>query len=382
MEEIELIATATFGLEAIVKRELLALGYKDLKVENGKVTFKAQVKDIPIANLWLRSADRVLLKMGEFKATSFDELFEKTKALDWEEWISEDGEFTVNGKSINSKLFSVSDCQAIVKKAVVDKMKTKYKKEWFEETGPKYTIEVALLKDIATLTIDTSGSGLHKRGYREHSVEAPLKETLAAALVQLSYWNKDRTLLDPFCGSGTIPIEAAMIGRNIAPGLNRNFASEEWFRVKKEYWNDARREAWAEIKDDVKLNIIASDIDEEAVRIAKLNVEYLGLEEDIKVIHSDFFDLEIENDYGVIITNPPYGERLGGLVEVGGLYGDMGTKFKELDTFSIYVLTSDEGFEKLYGKKASRKRKLYNGRIKVDYYQYYGPRPPLKAYKN
>lgn len=380
MDGIELIATTTFGLEAIVKRELLALGYNGLKVENGKVTFKAEEKDIPVANLWLRSADRVLLKMGEFRATTFDELFEKTKALPWEEWITEDGEFTVEGKSINSKLFSVSDCQAIVKKAVVDKMKTKYNTEWFQETGAKYTIEVALLKDVATLTIDTSGQGLHKRGYRAHSVEAPLKETLAAALVQLSYWNKDRTLLDPFCGSGTIPIEAAMIGKNIAPGLNRNFASEEWSRVKKEYWNDARRKAWEAVDDDITLNIMASDIDEEAVRIAKLNVEYMGLEDDIKFVHSDFRDLDIENDYGVIISNPPYGERLGNTHEVGDIYKDMGKKFKELDTYSIYVLTSDEGFEKLYGKSASRRRKLYNGRIKVDYYQYYGPRPPLKLY--
>lgn len=380
MGEIELIATTTFGLEAIVKRELLALGYDDLKVENGKVTFKAEEKDIPIANLWLRSADRVLLKMGEFKATTFDELFEKTKALPWEEWITEDGEFTVEGKSINSKLFSVPDCQAIVKKSVVDKMKMKYNKEWFQETGAKYTIEVALLKDIATLTIDTSGSGLHKRGYRAHSVEAPLKETLAAALVQLSYWNKDRALLDPFCGSGTIPIEAAMIGKNIAPGLNRNFASEEWIRVKKEYWNDARRKAWEAVDDDIELNIIASDIDEEALKAAKLNVEYMGLEDDIKFVHSDFRDLDMKNDYGVIISNPPYGERLGNIHDVGDIYKDMGQKFKELDTYSVYVLTSDEGFEKLYGKPASRRRKLYNGRIKVDYYQYYGPRPPLKAY--
>lgn len=380
MGEIELIATTTFGLEAIVKRELLALGYDDLKVENGKVTFKAEEKDIPIANLWLRSADRVLLKMGEFKATTFDELFEKTKALPWEEWITEDGEFTVEGKSINSKLFSVPDCQAIVKKSVVDKMKMKYNKEWFQETGAKYTIEVALLKDIATLTIDTSGSGLHKRGYRAHSVEAPLKETLAAALVQLSYWNKDRALLDPFCGSGTIPIEAAMIGKNIAPGLNRNFASEEWIRVKKEYWNDARRKAWEAVDDDIELNIIASDIDEEALKAAKLNVDYMGLEDDIKFVHSDFRDLDMKNDYGVIISNPPYGERLGNIHDVGDIYKDMGQKFKELDTYSVYVLTSDEGFEKLYGKPASRRRKLYNGRIKVDYYQYYGPRPPLKAY--
>ncbi|NMA87302.1 MAG: class I SAM-dependent RNA methyltransferase [Tissierellia bacterium] len=375
MGEIDLIATSTFGLEAVVKRELLNLGYEDLRVENGKVHFKGIEEDIPKTNLWLRSADRVLINMGEFKATSFEELFEKTKALPWEEWITEDGEFTVEGKSVGSQLFSVPDCQAIVKKAVVEKMKTKYHREWFEENGAKFTIEVSLLKDIATLTIDTSGEGLHKRGYRLDSVEAPLKETLAAALVQLSYWNKDRLLLDPFCGSGTIPIEAAMIGKNMAPGLNRNFASEEWPRVKREYWHDARRTAW-EVMNEDKLNIIGSDIDKEAIKAAKENAENIGLEEDIKFIVKDIRDLKINDQYGVIISNPPYGERLGNKKEIEELYIDMGKIFKKLDTYSIYILTSNEDFEKLYGKEASRRRKLYNGRIKVDYYQYYGPRPP------
>jgi len=375
MADIELIATSTFGLEAVVKKELLNLGYSDLAVDNGKVTFKATEKDIPIANLWLRTADRVLLKMGEFKATSFEELFEKTKALPWDEWITEDGEFTVNGKSVDSKLYSISDCQAIVKKAVVEKLKTKYKTEWFKETGPKFTIEVSLLKDIATLTIDTSGQGLHKRGYRTRSVEAPLKETLAAGLVLLSYWNKDRLLVDPFCGSGTIPIEAAMIGKNIAPGLNRNFASEEWPRVKKEYWRDARRQAWDLMLKDVKLKIIGSDIDDEAIKIAKENAYNIGLEEDILFIRKNFRNFEFKDDYGVIICNPPYGERIGERKEVMNLYKDMGKVFGKLSTYSIYVLTSNEDFEKLYGKKADKRRKLYNGRIKVNYYQYYGPKP-------
>lgn len=375
MADIELIATSTFGLEAVVKKELLNLGYSDLAVDNGKVTFKATEKDIPIANLWLRTADRVLLKMGEFKATSFEELFEKTKALPWDEWITEDGEFTVNGKSVDSKLYSISDCQAIVKKAVVEKLKTKYKTEWFKETGPKFTIEVSLLKDIATLTIDTSGQGLHKRGYRTRSVEAPLKETLAAGLVLLSYWNKDRLLVDPFCGSGTIPIEAAMIGKNIAPGLNRNFASEEWPRVKKEYWREARRQAWDLMLKDVKLKIIGSDIDDEAIKIAKENAYNIGLEEDILFIRKNFRNFEFKDDYGVIICNPPYGERIGERKEVVALYKDMGKVFGKLSTYSIYVLTSNEDFEKLYGEKADKRRKLYNGRIKVNYYQYYGPKP-------
>ncbi len=379
MKNIELIATSTFGLEAVVKRELLDLGYDDIQVENGKVTFKGTEKDIPRTNLWLRSADRVLLKLGEFKATSFEELFEKTKALPWDEWITEDGEFTVEGKSINSKLYSVPDCQGIVKKAVVEKLKTKYDKDWFEETGAKFTIEVSLLKDIATLTIDTSGSGLHKRGYRLNSVRAPLKETLAAALVQLSFWNHERLLVDPFCGSGTIPIEAAMIGKNIAPGIQRNFASEEWPRVKKEYWKEAKVEARKAIKQDRNLNIIASDIDREAVRIAEKNAFEIGVDDCIQFINKDVLNQDFQEKYGVIISNPPYGEKMGEVEKVERLYIQLGKKFNKLDTWSIYILTANEEFEKLYGKKADRRRKLYNGRIKVDYYQYYGPRPPKKG---
>lgn len=379
MKNIELIATTTFGLEAVVKRELLNLGYRDLEVENGKVTFKGTEKDIPIANLWLRSAERVLLKLGEFKVTSFEELFEKTKALPWDEWITEDGEFTVEGKSINSKLYSVPDCQAIVKKAVVEKLKSKYKKDWFEETGAKFTIEVSLLKDIATLTIDTSGSGLHKRGYRLNSVKAPLKETLAAALVQLSFWNYERLLVDPFCGSGTIPIEAAMIGKNIAPGIQRSFASEDWPRVRKEHWKEARVEARKAIKQERNLNIIASDIDREAVKIAEKNAFEIGVDDCIQFINKDVLDHNLQEEYGVIISNPPYGEKMGEIKNVENLYVQLGKKFKKLDTWSIYILTANENFEKLYGRKASRRRKLYNGRIKVDYYQYYGPRPPKKG---
>ncbi|NLJ77906.1 MAG: class I SAM-dependent RNA methyltransferase [Tissierellia bacterium] len=376
MEGIELIATATFGLESVVKRELESLGYTDLITENGKVTFKATERDIPITNLWLRSADRILLKVGEFKATTFEELFEGTRALPWDEWIEEDGEFIVEGRSVNSKLYSISDSQAIVKKAIVEKMKTRYDTDWFEETGARFTVEVSLLKDIATLTIDTSGVGLHKRGYRSHDVAAPLKETLAAALVQLSYWNKDRLLWDPFCGSGTIAIEAAMIGRNIAPGLNRNFASEEWDRIKREYWHDARREAWDMMHRDCELNILASDIDRRAIEVAKGNAYNIGLEDDIEFRVGDVRDLRADEEYGVIICNPPYGERMGEKQAIDRLYRDMGGVFKDLDTYSIYALTSEEGFEALYGRKADRKRKLYNGRIRVDYYQYYGPRPP------
>ena len=317
--------------------------------------------------------------MGEFKATTFEELFEKTKDLPWEDWITEDGEFTVVGKAVDSKLMSVPDCQAIVKKAVVEKLRTKYNVDWFKETGAKFTIQVSILKDIATLTIDTSGEGLHKRGYRLDSVEAPIKETLAAALVQLSFWNHERILIDPFCGSGTIPIEAAMIGKNIAPGIQRNFASENWPRVKEEYWKEERISARKAILQDRELNIVATDIDENAIEIAKENAFEIGVDDCIEFNTKDVLDLNIkEEEYGVIISNPPYGERIGEKKEVEKLYREMGKKFNKLNTWSIYILTSNTEFEKLYGKKASRRRKLYNGRIRVDYYQYYGPRPLKK----
>lgn len=378
MSNIELIATTTFGLEAVCKRELSDLGFENIKVENGKLIFPAEIKDIPKANIWLRTADRVLLKMGEFKALTFDELFEKTKALPWDEWIPEDGNFVVEGKSVSSKLFSISDSQRIVEKAIVEKLKTKYDVNWFEKTGAKYTIEVSLLKDIATLTIDTSGEGLHKRGYRDRAGDAPIKETLAAAMILLSYWNKERTLLDPFCGSGTIPIEAAMIGKNIAPGLDRSFAAEEWPNIDKEYWTNVKREAFKVIDNDVKLDILGCDIDKRSILRARDNAANLGLEEDIQFFMKDMREVDLKNEYGVVISNPPYGERMGEKEEIQKLYTDLGLKFRELDTWSMYIITSDEEFEKLYGKKADKKRKLYNGRIKVDYYQFYGPRPPKK----
>lgn len=372
---IQLIATSTFGLEAVAKREIIQLGYSDIKVENGKITFNCDESAIPKANLWLRTADRVLLKMGEFKALSFEELFQGTKALPWDEWITEDGEFTVTGKSVDSKLFSVSDCQAIVKKAVVEKLKEKYKTEWFKEDGPKFTIQVSILKDIATLTIDTSGEGLHKRGYRVENVEAPIKETLASAIVSLSYWNPNRILLDPFCGSGTIPIEAAMIGKNIAPGLQRSFASEKWPRIRDGLWKEARKEAFKSIRQDLNMRIFASDINPKAIEAAKENAYEAGVDDCIAFDVKHMSKINVNDDYGVIICNPPYGERLGDKKEVERLYIEMGKVFNKLDTWSKYIITSNEDFEKLYGEKASKKRKLFNGRIKVDYYQYYGPRP-------
>lgn len=373
---LELIATTTFGLEAVVKRELQDLGYQDITVLDGKVTFSGDEKAIPKTNLWLRSADRVLLKVGEFKALTFDELFEKTKALPWSEWITPDGKFPVIGKSVKSKLFSISDCQAIVKKAVVEKLKQAYAVEWFEETGPEFTIQVALLNNVATLTIDTSGIGLHKRGYRREAGEAPLKETLAAAMIQLSYWRKDRLLVDPFCGSGTIPIEAALIGRNVAPGLNRGFVSEYWPAISKKHWKEARVEAFNAIDHKADIDIFASDIDKNVIRIAGENALEAGVDDCIQFTVKPLKEVGLEGEYGVVITNPPYGERLGNKKEVAGLYKEMGKIFCADPTWSIYVLTAEENFEAFYGTRAHRKRKLYNGNIKVDYYQYYGKRPP------
>ncbi len=379
MGKMHLIATSAFGIEAVVGRELEKLGYGDQYVENGKVTFSGDESAICKTNLWLRTADRVLLKMGEFKALSFEELFEKTKALPWEEWIPEDGEFPVDGKSVDSKLFSISDCQAIVKKAVVERLKQKYKCEWFKETGPRYRIEVALLKDMATLTIDTSGSGLHKRGYRKLVGGAPLKETMACALILVSRWKNDRALFDPFCGSGTIPIEAAMIGLDIAPGLEREFDAEKWPTIPKALWADARKEARGMIKVDRELKIQGTDISEDAISLARYHAKKAGVDNYIHIQRMPMSDIRSKEKYGFIICNPPYGERLGQTKEIEKLYREMGTVFSSLDTWSHYILSSHQEFEKLFGKKANKKRKLYNGRILCNYYQFYGPPPPKTA---
>ena len=378
MEQYELIATTTFGIEGVVKRELTNLGFKISKTENGKVTFLSDTSGIAKANLWLRTADRVLLKIGEFKATTFDELFDKTNKLDWSKYIPVDGKFIVNGKSVKSKLFSISDCQAIVKKSIAENLKKKYKLSWLEETGADYNVLVSILKDTVTLTIDTSGLGLHKRGYRVKGVAAPLKETLGATLVLLSYWNKDRTLYDVFCGSGTIAIEAAMIGRNIASGLSRDFASKHWSFISEAIWKEETKKAYLAINHDIELNIYASDIDEFNILGAIENAEEAGVDDCITFTKSDFRDVDYKDDYGVIISNPPYGERLSKGDNVGKLYKDMGNIFNKLDTWSKYILTAFDGFEDIFKEKASRKRKLYNGRIEAWYYQYYGPRPPLK----
>lgn len=379
MQKYDFIATTTFGLEATVKREITKLGYEITASSDGRIDFSGDISAIPKANLWLRSSDRLMLKIGSFEAFTFDELFERTKALPWADWIPADGKFTVTGKSVKSKLFSVSDCQAIVKKAVVEKLKQTYNTEWFEETGAEYKIQVGLLRDIATLVIDTTGAGLHKRGYRPDAVAAPIKETLAAALVELSYWKKDRILLDPFCGSGTIAIEAAMIAKNMPPGLMRSFVSEDWAQIGRQVWRDARAEAHAAILNDFTPEIYASDIDPKAIEVAKHNAAMAGVEDCIRFETADFKDVTLPGEYGVMITNPPYGERIGSIEEIRKLYKDMRKLFDENKTWSFYVITSDEEFEKIYGKKADAKRKLFNGMMKTDYYQYYGARPPKKT---
>ncbi|MGE5581383.1 MAG: THUMP domain-containing class I SAM-dependent RNA methyltransferase [Bacillota bacterium] len=382
MSQIELIATATFGLEAVVAREVKELGYQDVRTENARVTYKSDEAGICRSNLWLRSADRVLIKVGEFPALSYEALFEGTKALPWPDWLPENAAFPVEGKSVKSKLFSVPDCQSIVKKAIVEKLKQRYHKEWFDETGPKYKIEVALLNDTATLTIDTSGAGLHKRGYRKLSSTAPLKETLAAAMINLSFWNPERVLIDPFCGSGTVPIEAGLIGLNMAPGLNREFAAEKWPQISAETWEEARNEARDAVRRDLKLKIIGTDIDAEVLSLARYHQKLAGLEGQIHFQQLPVAELRNSHKYGCIICNPPYGERLRNPKEVEGLYREMKRTFSALDTWSFYILTAYPGFENVFGRRAERRRKLYNGRIECQYYQFYGPRPPRKEEKS
>jgi len=378
LAKLQLIATSAFGIEAIVNRELHNLGYKETQVENGKITFTANEQGICRTNLWLRSAERVLLKMGEFKATTFEELFQQTKALPWEEWLPVDAEFPVEGKSIKSKLFSVSDCQAIVKKAIVERLKEVYGISWFKETGPKYKIEVALLKDIATLTIDTSGAGLHKRGYRKLAGQAPLKETLACAMISLSYWKADRALIDPFCGTGTIPIEAAMMAMNRAPGLKRSFVAETWPNIKGEYWRQAREEAEDLYERDLKLHIYGSDIDPKALQLARIHCEEAGLTDKVFFQKLPVAEVRSRFEYGHIITNPPYGERLGEEEEIKQLYKELGETLKRLETWSLHMITTDRHPELLIGRRWDKSRKLYNGRLECHFYQFFGPKPPKK----
>lgn len=379
MPELQLIATAPMGLEAIVARELKELGYNDVQVENGRVNFTGDYKDICRCNLWLRTSDRILVKMGEFPAKTFDELFEGTKALPWQDWIPANGEFPVEGRSHHSQLSSVPACQGIVKKAIVEKLKQSYHTEWFQENGPRYVIEVNLLKDVALLTLDTTGPALHKRGYRKLVTEAPLKETMAAALLQISRWNPSRPLYDPCCGSGTILIEAALLGWNIAPGLRRSFPSEHWPAIPEELWSEAREEAFDAVQDDEPLQLTGSDIDPKAIEVAKAAAKSAGLagEIDFQVLPAS--KAHPQGEYGCLITNPPYGERLSEKTEVEKLVRTLGNTANQLPTWSFFALSPTKQFEHYFGRKADKRRKLFNGRIECQYYQFLGPLPPRRS---
>src|SRR5690625_4495161 len=369
---VTLMATSAMGLEAIVAKEVRELGYEP-KVDNGKVTFEAPLSAIPRCNLWLRVADRVKIVVGEAKVETFDELFEATKALPWEQYIPEEGTFPVIGKSHKSTLYSVSDCQAIVKKAVVDRLKLKHGvAHKMPETEGMYKIEVAILNDIATLTLDSSGAGLHKRGYRVGQGTAPIKETLAAALVSLTNWQPEAPLIDPFCGSGTILIEAAMIGQNIAPGFNREFAAEDWKFISSKLWEEALDEAEQLADYDQTLELTGSDIDHKMIDIAGKNALEAGLSDLITWKQMQVSDLTIQKENGYLIGNPPYGERIKDKEYVEDLYQTLGKIMKHHPTWSVYILTSYKQFEKMYGEKATKKRKLFNGFIETNYYQYFG----------
>ncbi|MGL5971996.1 MAG: THUMP domain-containing class I SAM-dependent RNA methyltransferase [Cetobacterium sp.] len=377
MKKYRLIASATMGLESVVKDECNALGFENIETFNGRVEFDGDEKDIVEANLHLRCADRVFIKMGEFKAYTFDNLFENIKKLPWENIISADGEFPISWvSSVKCKLFSKSDIQKIVKKSIVERLKVAYQTESLPETGGAYRVKIQAHNDVFLIMIDTSGEGLHKRGYRNLINEAPLKETMAAALVLLSRWKGgDRPLIDPMCGTGTIAIEAAMIARNVAPGVNRNFASEKWPIIEEKLWVDLRDEAFSREDYDKEVKIYASDIDEETLMVAKLNAIKAGVDEEIEFKCMNFLEMENVGEKGCIVTNPPYGDRLLDEDAVERLYGLMGDIFQmRFSKWSYYVITSFEDFEKAFGKKATKNRKLYNGGIKCHYYQYYGAR--------
>ncbi|WP_391209051.1 THUMP domain-containing class I SAM-dependent RNA methyltransferase [Psychrobacillus sp. L4] len=374
MTNFKLVATSAMGLESIVADEVKALGY-ETTTENGKIYFEGDERAIARANVWLRVADRVKIVAAQFPVKTFDELFERTKAVQWEKFLPVDAAFPVQGKSVKSTLFSVPDCQAIVKKAVVERLKLAHKRIGFlDESGATYKLEISILKDIATITIDTSGAGLHKRGYRQDQGEAPLKETLAAALVKISKWNPDRPFVDPFCGSGTIAIEAAMIGQNIAPGFNRDFHSEEWSWMPKTIWETVREEAEALTNYDQELQIIGSDIDHKMIQIAEKNAFESGFADILTFKQMQARDFSTTLTDGVMIGNPPYGERIGEIEEIEKLISDLGYAMENYPSWSVYMLSSMENFEQLYGKRTTKKRKLFNGFIRTDYYQFWGKR--------
>lgn len=381
MNRIELIAPCHFGLEAVLKREILDLGYEISSVEDGRVTFQGDAEAVCRANIFLRTAERVLLKVGSFQAVSFEELFEKTKALPWEAYIPKAGKFWVTkASSVKSRLFSPSDIQSVMKKAMVRRLQEHYHMEWFPEDGPEYPVRVFLMKDQVTVGIDTSGASLHKRGYREVSGKAPITETLAAALIMLTPWRGDRILVDPFCGSGTFPIEAAMMAANIAPGMNRSFTAEKWTNlIPKKLWYDTVDEAGDLIREPEETDIQGYDADEDVIRIARRNAAEAGVENMIHFQRRDVRDLSHPKKYGFIITNPPYGERLEDKKDLPELYRAFGESFRRLETWSAYMITSYEDAERYFGRKADKNRKIYNGMLKTYFYQFQGPKPPRKT---
>lgn len=375
--KLELIATSTFGLEAVVKREIETLGYKIIKSEDAKITYMGDERAIVKSNLWLRCADRVLIKMAEFEAFEFEDLYQSIKGIPWEEWIPIDGNFKVNCSSVKSKLFSIRSCQSVSEKAIIERLKETYGVEHFEKTGAEYVVKVTLLKDRATVTLDTTGVGLHKRGYRQNAVTAPIKETLAAAMVKLSFWREGRLLIDPCCGSGTIPIEAAMIERNIAPGLNRHFESENWDIIPEKLWKEERKAAFSAIDYSKELKIEAYDINPAAITAAEENAVEAGVEDCISFKRMNMSEMEAMEMSGVIITNPPYGERIGETDEIRKIYNKLKNFLKQNSTWSLFMITPDKKVEKqVFGKLADRRRKLYNGNIEVCYYQFHGEKQP------
>ena len=381
MERMEWIAPCHFGLESVLKREIQDLGYEIAQVEDGRVTFYGGADAACRANVFLRTAERVLLKAGSFKAVTFDELFEKTKAIPWENYIPKNGKFWVaKASSVKSKLFSPSDIQSIMKKAMVDRLRSRYHVQWFQEDGASYPLRVFLMKDIVTIGIDTSGDSLHKRGYRPSAGKAPISETLAAALIMLTPWRKERILVDPFCGSGTFPIEAAMIAANIAPGMNRRFTSLRWTNIiNNELWDNAVEEAEDLINLSIDTDIQGFDIDENVIKIARSNAANAGVEDLIHFQARSVSELSHHKKYGFIITNPPYGERLEDKETLPAIYSAFGKQFAKLDSWSAYMITSYEDAVKYFGRKADKNRKIYNGMLKTYFYQFLGPKPPRRA---
>ena len=383
MKTFELVVPCHFGLEAVTKREIYDLGYEITRVEDGRVTFEGDEEAVCRANVFLRSAERVLLQVGRFHATTFDELFEGIKALPWEDYIPKDGRFWVTkASSIKSKLFSPSDIQSIAKKAMVERLKQSYHLDWFPEDGASYPVRIFLLKDEVMVTIDTSGESLHKRGYRLMTSKAPLTETLAAALIMLTPWKRDRILVDPFCGSGTFPIEAAMMAANIAPGMTRSFTAQKWTNlIPAELWKETVQEAEEMIDKDVQVDIQGYDIDPEVVKAARENAKRAGVDHMIHFQQREVANLRHPKKYGFVITNPPYGERLEEKEDLPKLYEQIGTAFAGLDSWSLYMITSYEDTERYIGRKADKNRKIYNGMIKTYFYQFMGPKPPKREHE-